>query len=59
MNIKNDNLYTTDEVAEYLKIGYRNVLNLIHQKEIVAVKIGNIYRISGYALNTFIKENYF
>ena len=47
MNIKTNTLYTPKEVGEYLKIGYRNMLLLIHKKKIKSIKIGNLYRIPG------------
>ena len=59
MDINSTHLYTIDELADFLKISYRSALQLIHQKRIKAIKIGNLYRVSGLAINIFIKENYF
>ena len=58
MNIKTNTLYTPKEVGEYLKIGYRNMLLLIHKKKIKSIKIGNLYRIPGIEINNYIKRNY-
>lgn len=38
-------LYTPEETAKILKIGYRKVLDMIHLKKIGAYKIGKKYMI--------------
>ena len=48
--------YSVIEVAEILSISYRRVLDLIALGEIQAVRIGNLYRISPYSLDQFLKE---
>lgn len=57
MNIKSNEFYTPDQVADFLQVGYRNILQLIHTKKIRAIKIGNVYRISGYYLNKYLSDN--
>lgn len=38
-------LYTPEETAKYLQVGYRKVLDLIHLKKLGAYKIGKKYMI--------------
>ena len=57
MKFKSTNLYTLEEVAEYLKISYRNVLLLVHSKKIKSFKIGKMYRIYGFDLSSYLKKN--
>ena len=59
MDINSNHLYTIGELAHYLRINYRNALQLVHQKRIKSIKIGNLYRVSGLSINTFLKENHF
>ena len=57
MDIISNRLYTLDEVSEYLKISYRNTLQLVHLKKLKSIKIGNMYRVYGSDLNKFLKLN--
>jgi excisionase family DNA binding protein len=49
--------YTTDEVAEILKVKAKTVRDMIARKQIKALKIGREYRISEEHLQQFIDEN--
>lgn len=49
--------YTTDEVAEILKVTAKTVRDMIARKQIKALKIGREYRISEEQLQQFIDEN--
>ncbi|HOT04318.1 MAG TPA: helix-turn-helix domain-containing protein [Methanolinea sp.] len=49
--------YTTDEVAEILKVTAKTVRDMIARKQIKALKIGREYRISEEHLQQFIDEN--
>lgn len=48
--------YTTEEVAEMLKLNVRTVRAMINQKKLRAVKIGNEYRVTDDHLHTFIED---
>jgi excisionase family DNA binding protein len=49
--------YTTEEVAEMLKLNVRTVRAMINQKRLRAVKIGNEYRVTDEHLRQFVEEN--
>lgn len=49
-------VYTTDEVAEILKITRQSVIKLIHNKELRAKKIAREWRISEDDLKKFFEE---
>lgn len=51
------NLYTTDEVAEILKMKVTTIRALIRDKKLPAIKIGTEYRISEEDLKNFLNEN--
>lgn len=44
MSVQKTELMTLSEVAEYLKLGERTVLNMIYRKEIPAIKIASQWR---------------
>lgn len=48
--------YTTEEVAEMLKLNVRTVRAMINQKRLRAVKIGNEYRVTDDHLRKFIED---
>jgi len=48
--------YTTEEVAEMLKLNVRTVRAMISQKKLRAVKIGNEYRVTDDHLRKFIED---
>jgi excisionase family DNA binding protein len=48
--------YTTEEVAEMLKLNVRTVRAMINQKKLRAVKIGNEYRVTDDHLRKFIED---
>ena len=48
--------YTTEEVAEMLKLNVRTVRAMINQKRLRAVKIGNAYRVTADHLRQFIED---
>ncbi len=48
--------YTTEEVAEMLKLNVRTVRAMINQKRLRAVKIGNEYRVTDDHLRQFIED---
>ena len=48
--------YTTEEVAEMLKLNVRTVLAMINKKRLRAVKIGNEYRVTDDHLRQFIED---
>lgn len=49
--------YTTDEVAEILKVTPKTVRDMIARKQLKALKIGREYRVSEEQLQQFIGEN--
>ena len=48
--------YTTDEVAQILKIPVRLVRKLIREGHLNAVKVGREYRVTSDHLRQFVKE---
>lgn len=50
-------VYTTDEVAEMLKISRPSVLKLIKKKELKAKKIARKWRITESHLQNFFQED--
>jgi excisionase family DNA binding protein len=48
--------YTTEEVADMLKLNVRTVRAMINQKRLRAVKIGNEYRVTDDHLRQFIED---
>jgi len=48
--------YTTEEVAEMLKLNVRTIRAMINQKRLRAVKIGNEYRVTDDHLRQFIDD---
>lgn len=50
-------LYTTEEVAEILKVNIKTVRNLIADRKLIAIQLGREYRISEDRLMEFLKEN--
>lgn len=55
--INKEELYTLNEVADFLKIKQRQLYNVIKGGDIEAVKVGREWRVSGEALLAFIKSN--
>lgn len=55
--INKEELYTLNEVAEFLKIQQRQLYNIIKAEKIEAVKVGREWRVSGDALLDFVKTN--
>lgn len=49
-------LYTPEETAKILKIGYRKVLDMIHLKKIGAYKIGHDYRIPVHEIRHYLEK---
>lgn len=49
-------LYTPEEAAKILKIGYRKVLDMIHLKKIGAYKIGRDYRIPVHEIHHYLEK---
>ena len=50
-------VYTTDEVADMLKISRNSVLKLINKKELKAKKVARKWRITEGHLQAFFKED--
>ncbi|RCW52151.1 MULTISPECIES: helix-turn-helix domain-containing protein [Halanaerobium] len=50
------NVYTTDEVADMLKISRNSVLKLIKRKELKAKKVARKWRITEGHLQDFFRE---
>ncbi|MDD1728636.1 MAG: helix-turn-helix domain-containing protein [Methanospirillum sp.] len=50
-------LYTTEEVAEILKLKPATVRGLIRDKRLIAIKIGTEYRITEEDLTEFLRQN--
>jgi len=48
--------YTTDEIAQILKIPVRLVRKLIREGHLNAVKVGREYRVTSDHLRQFVKE---
>ena len=55
--INKEELYTLNEVADFLKIQQRQLYNIIKAGKIEAVKVGREWRVSGEALLDFVKVN--
>lgn len=55
--INREELYTLNEVADFLKIQQRQLYNIIKAGKIEAVKVGREWRVSGEALLDFVKVN--
>jgi len=53
--MKEDEVLTTDEAVEYLKISRPTFLKCIHQGRIKAIKVGNGWRILKSELYRFLK----
>ena len=53
--MKDDNILTTDEAAQYLKISKATLLNHIHQKKIKAIKVGRSWRVLQSEIYQFLK----
>lgn len=51
-------VYTTDEVAEMLKISRASVLKLINKRELKAKKIARKWRVTEDHLQDFFEEDY-
>ena len=51
-----EEMLTTDEVAKILRVNVKTVRNWIATGELVALDIGNEYRISRTNLNRFIEK---
>ena len=49
--------YTTEEVAELLKISTKTVREMIKSKRLEAVRVGKEYRITEDQIRKYIKEN--
>ena len=49
--------YTTDEVADLLKIHVKTVREMIKSKRLQAVKVGQEYRITDDQIRQYIEEN--
>ncbi|MBS3920658.1 MAG: helix-turn-helix domain-containing protein [Deltaproteobacteria bacterium] len=52
--MKDDNVLTTDEAAQYLKISKATLLSHIHQRKIKAIKVGRSWRILQSELYRFL-----
>jgi len=53
--MQDDNVLTTPEAAQYLKISKATLLNHIHQKKIRAIKVGRSWRVLQSELYRFLK----
>jgi excisionase family DNA binding protein len=51
------NLYTTEEIADILKMKVTTIRALIRDKKLPAIKIGTEYRITEEDLKKFLDEN--
>ena len=51
------NLYTTDELADILKMKVSTIRTLIRDKRLPAIKIGTEYRITEEDLKKFLDDN--
>ncbi|OGH39945.1 MAG: hypothetical protein A2894_02640 [Candidatus Levybacteria bacterium RIFCSPLOWO2_01_FULL_40_64] len=54
-NMKNEQYYSIEEVAEMLKVAYLTVYRWIQAKKLVAYKAGKQYRIRKLDLDKFLK----
>ena len=53
---QDDEMLTTDEVAKQLRVNVKTVRNWIATGELVAIDIGNEYRVPRSNLNKFLKN---
>jgi excisionase family DNA binding protein len=53
--LKDDNVLTTDEAAQYLKVSKATLLTHIHQRKIKAKKVGRSWRVLQSELYRFLK----
>lgn len=53
---QDEEMLTTDEVAKQLRVNVKTVRNWIATGELVAIDIGNEYRISRTNLNKFMQK---
>jgi excisionase family DNA binding protein len=49
--------YTTDEVAEMLKVHPKTIRAMIKSKRLQAVKVGQEYRITDEQIREYVEEN--
>ena len=49
--------YTTEEVADLLKVHVKTIREMIKSKRLAAVKVGQEYRITGDQIRQYIEEN--
>jgi excisionase family DNA binding protein len=54
--MSDDEVFTTDEAAQYLKISKTTLLNHIHERKIKAKKVGRSWRILQSEIYRFLKE---
>jgi excisionase family DNA binding protein len=54
--MKDDNVLTTDEAAQYLKISKATLLSHIRERKIKAKKVGRCWRVLQSELYRFLKE---
>ena len=54
--ISDDQVFTTDEAAQYLKVSKPTLLNHIYQRKIKAIKVGRSWRILQSELYRFLKR---
>jgi len=55
--IPSPTFYTTEEVAEILKVHVKTIREMIKSKRLQAVKVGQEYRITDEQIRQFIEEN--
>jgi len=55
--MKNNNLYTVQQVADLLQVHWQTILNYIKKGKLESIKLGKGYRISQDSLNQFMKNN--
>ena len=49
--------YTTEEVADMLKVNVKRIREMIKSKRLQAVRVGQEYRITDYQILQYIEEN--
>jgi excisionase family DNA binding protein len=54
--MKDDNILTTDEGAQYLKISKATLLNHIRERKIKAKKVGRSWRVLQSEIYRFLKD---
>lgn len=58
MNLEDmDTILTVKDVANFLKVSEHLVLKLIHQKELKALKVGRVYRITKEYLIQYLRQD--